>query len=183
MALPISSRTSREAAFERLVDERLEASYRLATLLLGDRSAAEDATHDAVIRAWSSFAGLRDQAAFDGWFRRIVVNCCRDLQRARQARPSVPLELLPARSDPDADLVATWAERDALERALDALSPEHREVVVLRFYADLSLDDIARALGAPVGTVKSRLHHAISYLRAAYDASGRQSPQSREATR
>lgn len=183
LALPFLSRGDRESAFARLVDERLEASYRLATLLLGDRSAAEDATHDAIVRAWSSFGGLRDQAAFDGWFRRIVVNCCRDQQRAHQARPSVPLDLLPAQPDPVDDLAAAWAERDALSRALDALSPEHREVVVLRFYADLPLEEIARALGAPVGTVKSRLHHAITYLRASYDAAARQPRSSRETAR
>lgn len=57
LTLPIPFRGAREAAFRRLIDERLDASYRLATVLLGDRSVAEDATHDAVIRAWNAFGG------------------------------------------------------------------------------------------------------------------------------
>lgn len=173
LAVPIPIHGDRAAAFRHLVDERLDASYRLAAALLGDRAAAEDATHDAIVRAWGAFGGLRDLAAFDGWFRRILVNCCRDLQRGRKARPSIPLELVPSRPGPDRDLATVLAERDALSRALDALRPEHREVVVLRFYADLPLDEIARLTGTPLGTVKSRLHHAMSYLRADYDAAAR----------
>lgn len=173
LALPVTSQGDRTVAFQRLVGDRLDAAYRLAAALLGDRAAAEDATHDAIVRAWSSFGGLRDLEAFDPWFRRILVNCCRDVQRGRKARPTVPLDLVPARPGPGSDLAAMWAERDALGRALDALKPEHREVVVLRFYADLPLDEIARATGAPLGTVKSRLHHALTYLRADYEAAAR----------
>lgn len=173
LAIPVPSQGDRTLAFQRLVSERLDAAYRLAAVLLGDRQAAEDATHDAVVRAWSAFGGLRDLAAFDGWFRRILVNCCRDVQRGRKARPTVPLELVPPRQGPDSDLATMWAERDALGRALDALKPEHREVVVLRFYADLPLEEIARATGTPLGTVKSRLHHALTYLRADYEAAAR----------
>lgn len=173
LALTIPSRDAREAAFRRLVDERLESSYRLATVLLGDRSAAEDATHDAIVRAWRGFGRLRDPAAFDGWFRRILVNSCRDHQRGRRARATVPMDLEPIGAGPDADLAAVWAERDALARALDSLGPQHREVVVLRYLADLPVDEIARVLGAPLGTVKSRLHHALAYLRAHYDAAER----------
>ena len=179
LTLTIPSRGAREAAFRRLVDERLESSYRLATVLLGDRSAAEDATHDAVVRAWSSFGSLKDPAAFDGWFRRILINACRDIQRGRKLRPTVPLDLVPTRADGDRDLAAVWAEHDALARALDTLKPEHREVVVLRFFADLPIEEIARALGAPVGTVKSRLHHALGYLRADYDAAARPTRETR----
>lgn len=170
--LAISTRVHRDRAtvFQRLVDERLEAAYRLAAVLLGDRAAAEDATHDAIVRAWTGFGGLRDHAAFDGWFRRILVNCCRDIQRSRRARPAVSLDVAPPRPDSGADLASVWAERDALSRALDGLRHEHREVVVLRFYLDLPLEAIARATGAPLGTVKSRLHHALGHLRAHYEA-------------
>jgi len=166
-------------AFRRLIDDRLDTSYRLATVPLGARSAAEDATHDAVVRAWTAFGSLRDPAAFDGWFRRILVNACRDIQRGRKHRPTVSLDLVPMAVGPDRDLAAVWAERDALARALDALTPEHREVVVLRFYADLPLEEIARALGTPLGTVKSRLHHALGYLRADHDAAARPTRETR----
>jgi RNA polymerase sigma-70 factor (ECF subfamily) len=64
-------------------------------------------------------------------------------------------------------------ERDALARALERLTPDHRMVVVLRFYADLPIEAIAQRLGEPSGTVRSRLHHALRALRAAYDADSR----------
>jgi RNA polymerase sigma factor (sigma-70 family) len=173
LAVPIEATDAREAAFLRLLDERLDASHRIAHGLLGDRAAAEDATQDAIERAWSAFPRLRDRATFDGWFRRILVNCCRDVLRRRSARPMVPLDQVVADLSPLPDASGALAERDALLRAIRVLRPDHREVVVLRFLADLPIDEVARSLGIPVGTVKSRLHHALTYLRAEYDAASR----------
>ena len=65
-------------AFRRLVERQLDASYRLAAVILGDRVEAEDAVHDAAVAAWQGFAALRDPDRFDAWFRRILVNGCRD---------------------------------------------------------------------------------------------------------
>jgi RNA polymerase sigma-70 factor (ECF subfamily) len=75
-----------------------------------------------------------------------------------------------AATDGDRDI----AEREALAGALTALSPDHRLVIVLRFYADLSLEQIAERTGERLGTVKSRLHYALEALRAAYDAASRE---------
>ncbi len=75
----------RMAAFRRLADERLDASYRLATAILGDANQSQDAVHDAVLLAWERWPSLRDRAKFDAWFDRIVVNVCRDRLR-RDAR-------------------------------------------------------------------------------------------------
>jgi RNA polymerase sigma-70 factor (ECF subfamily) len=159
--------------FRGLVSGRLDAAYRLAAVVLADPVEAEDATHDAVVRAWASFGSLRDQASFDAWFQRIVVNTCRDRMRRRRVRHSLSLETnlpgLPA----VADAAQGAPERDALARALERLSPDHRMVVVLRFYADLPIEAIAASLGIRIGTAKSRLHRALAQLRAAYDASAR----------
>jgi RNA polymerase sigma-70 factor (ECF subfamily) len=159
--------------FRALVASRLDAAYRLAAVVLGDPSEAEDATHDAVVRAWASFGSLRDPASFDGWFQRIVVNVCRDRMRRGRVRRSLPLEVdlpgLPA----VADASQGAPERDALARALERLTPDHRLVVVLRFYADLPIEAIAQRLGEPSGTIRSRLHHALRSLRAAYEAGAR----------
>ena len=72
-------------------------------------------------------------------------------------------------------------DRDQLERAFRRLSLDHRSVVVLHHYLDLTLDEVADVLGVPVGTVRSRLHHAMRGLRAALDADAR--PVAREAAR
>jgi RNA polymerase sigma-70 factor (ECF subfamily) len=160
-------------AFRRLVSARLDAAYRLATVVLGDPVEAEDATHDAVVRAWSSFGTLRDPTRFDAWFQRIVVNSCRDRMRRRRVRRSVPLESALPGLPALADATQATPERDALARALERLTPDHRMVVVLRYYADLPIEAIAQRLGEPSGTIRSRLHHALRSLRAAYDAGAR----------
>jgi RNA polymerase sigma-70 factor (ECF subfamily) len=158
----------RTQTFAELMDRRvLDNAYRYATLILGDRADAEDATHDAALTAWRHLGELRDPAKFEAWFGRIVVNACRDRLRARRRRP-VQVELDPALSSPDAN--DGLARRDTLALAIRSLSADHREVVVLRFYADLTVDQVAARTGVGAGTVKSRLHYALRILRAAVDA-------------
>ena len=158
----------RARTFAELVDRRvLDSAYRYATLILGDRADAEDATHDAALAAWRHLGELRDPAKFEAWFGRIVVNACRDRLRARRRLP-VHLDLDPGLSSPDAS--DGLARRDALAGAIRSLSADHREVVVLRFYADLTVEQVAARTGVGAGTVKSRLHYALRNLRAAVDA-------------
>jgi len=94
-------------------------------------------------------------------------------------RSGTNLRLLPADEPMAVDELATVADRDQLERGFRRLSIDHRAVVVLHHYLDLSLPDVADALGVPEGTVRSRLHHAMRGLRAALDADAR--PAKREA--
>jgi RNA polymerase sigma-70 factor (ECF subfamily) len=167
---PGDGSTARRLAFERLTDQRLLRAYRLATLVMRDSSDAEDAVHDAAVLAWTRFDELRDRSLFDAWFDRIVVNACRQRLRQRRIRPVVvtaPPEV------PIADGASGRAEREALRRALDRLTPEHRTVVVLRHLEGYSTAEIAARTGEREGTVKSRLHYALRELRAAYDAADR----------
>jgi len=160
--------------FEVLVEDRLDACYRLAAVLLGDRGEAEEATHEAMLRAQRSWPRLRDREAAAAWLDRIVVNECRDRLRRRRVasglfrrEPDAPLGLEESATEPSID------ERDALRRALAVLSAEQRIVVVLRYFLDLPLEAVADRAGIPLGTVKSRLHAALDYLRAAYQADAR----------
>ena len=161
---------ARRLAFERLTDQRLLRAYRLATLVLRDSSEAQDAVHDAAVLAWTKFDELRDRDLFDAWFDRIVVNTCRGRLRQRRVRPLV-VENAPEVAM--ADGASGRAEREALRRALDRLTPEHRAVVVLRHLEGYSTAQIAARTGEREGTVKSRLHYALRELRAAYDAAER----------
>ena len=161
----LANEEARGRAFAGLVDRRaLDAAYRYATLILGDRAEAEDATHDAALTAWRRFAELRDPERFDGWFGRILVNACRD--RLRRRRPTVH-EILDERTSErgTGDPTEAIAGRHALAAALRTLSVDHREVVVLRFHADLTVEQIAERTGVGAGTVKSRLHDALRHLR------------------
>ena len=167
----------RAEAFARLVDRpALDRAYRYATLILGSRSDAEDATHDAAFTAWRKFGELRDRDRFDAWFGRILVNTCRDQLRARRRTPlSLDVDP-PGTAVPNAptalispDRTEAVAIHETLGTALRSLSPEHREVVILRFYLDLTVDQIAARTSARPGTVKSRLHHALRRIRTAID--------------
>jgi RNA polymerase sigma-70 factor (ECF subfamily) len=159
-------------AFSRLVDARLDAAYRLATFILGgDRAEAEDAVHDAALRAWEHFGDLRDVASFEAWFTRILVNTCRDRIGQRRIRPLTFADPEPGTSPDHAE---AFVRTDALERAMLALSPKHRVVVALRYVGDYALDEIAARTGERPGTVKSRLHYALRALRAELDAEARE---------
>jgi len=152
----------RRAAFDALLAAELDGAYRLAGVILGDQWQAEDVTHDAVVQAWLRFGSLRDRDRFAAWFGRILVNLCRDRLRERVRRPIVvggPADR------PTDDRTAAVDDRLLLDRAFAELSPDHRVALVLRFYADLPVDAIAELVGIPAGTVKSRIHVAVSRMR------------------
>jgi RNA polymerase sigma-70 factor, ECF subfamily len=159
--------TTRHAAFRRLADRHLEASYRLACAILGNPTDAQDATHDAFVQAWRRWPSLRDPTKFEHWFSRILVNTCRNhLRRKSRWRTqdlSDDLAMAPG------DAIGQALDRDILGAAIARLSPDHRLVVALRFYRDLTIDEIARQLDIRPGTVQSRLHYAMKRLHRALD--------------
>jgi RNA polymerase sigma-70 factor (ECF subfamily) len=153
----------RREAFGRLAAAELSASYQLATRILGDRGDAEDAVHEAILRAWNSFHRLRDPDSFRPWLMRIVVNVCRnDLRHRRVLR----MEPLGECDRPGADPFEGSEVRDAVAQAMECLTPDERVVVVLRYWNDFTVNDIARIVGAPSGTVKWRLHTANRRMKA-----------------
>lgn len=165
----VAWRRQRMEAFALLDDARLLQSYRLATMILRDRDEAEDATQEAIVRAWSSWGTLRDRSRFDAWFDRILVNVCRN--RMRHARTIHVVALDASFQLPTADSHGATIARLALEPAFARLSPDQRIVVVLRFWRDLPVAEIAERLGIPAGTAKSRLHYALKALREAVESS------------
>jgi RNA polymerase sigma-70 factor (ECF subfamily) len=152
-----------DEAFRRRSDAYLGRALGLACYILGDAGEAEDATQEAMTRAWKARRSLRQIESFDAWTDRIVVNTCRErLRRKRIVREvGPPDEGLPEPGDAFAALVA----RDSIGRALLSLNVDQRAVVVLRYWRDFSLEQIAEHLGWPLGTVKSRLHYALVAIR------------------
>jgi RNA polymerase sigma-70 factor, ECF subfamily len=138
---------------------------------------AEDATQQALLTIWRDLPQLRDPARFDAWSYRLLVRACyAEVRRTRRWTPN--LRLLTADEPQTTDATTSVHDRDQLDRGFRRLSIDHRAVVVLHHYLDLSIDEVADALGVPAGTVRSRLHHAMRGLRAALDADLR--PAARE---
>ena len=151
-----------------LVLAHLGDSYRLARAILLDDHEAEDAVQEASLLAWRRSGSLRDPERFGAWFDRILVNHCRD--RLRKRRRAVQITAPPVGFDPAGPRPETGSDAD-LDRAIDALDVDHRIVVILRYWQDRTVDDIAARVGIPSGTVKSRLHHALRAIRASLEAS------------
>ena len=153
----------RPVTFVDLAERVLGDAYRLAGYLLGDATEAEDAVQDALTRSWLAWPTLRDQDRFEPWFDRILVNVCRDRLRKRRGVRIEELndELAVYIDDPFRAALA----KNEVDKLMHVLSPDHRVVVGLRFWRDLSLQQIADLLGVPLGTVQSRLHYALRALR------------------
>jgi RNA polymerase sigma-70 factor (ECF subfamily) len=166
------ARNGDREAFSALAASVVDRLYATAVLILRDHSMADDATEETIVRAWRDLPSLRDPDRFDAWLRRLLVNACHDEgRRQRQRRPE--MTLLPIHEPAVGDSSAALANRDALERGYRRLTSEHRTVIVLHYYHGLSLPEVAHATNAPLGTVKSRIHHATRALRAALEADAR----------
>lgn len=158
------------ALFLRLADREIGRGFRTAGYVLGNAAEAEEAIQDAIVRAWSAWPRMRDPDRFGPWFERILMNTCLDRIRRRHGVRLVELERAPELRS--ADPFAAGLERDEIGRAIGGLPAEQRAVVVLRFWRDLSLRDIADRLDLPLGTVKSRLHYAMRTMRSILEPEG-----------
>jgi RNA polymerase sigma-70 factor (ECF subfamily) len=152
-----------QVTFVELAEQVLDDAYRLAGYILGDSAEAEDAVQEALTRGWQAWPSLRDRDRFEAWFDRILVNICRDRLRKRRGVRVEELneDLAVCIEDPFRASLAK-AEVDTL---LQVLNADQRVVVGLRFWKDLSLQQIADLLGVPLGTVQSRLHYALRAMR------------------
>jgi len=169
----IEAATTGEEAVRDLLLSRLDGAYRLATCILRDQTAAEDAVQEAALRAWAMRRGLRDPDRAEAWFARIVVNTCRAELARRTRRPMVGETELLGGAGAAVDADETSELRDEVGRALARLSPDEQIVVAMRYGRDMTVPQIAAQTGIREGTVKSRLHNAHEHLRAAFQAERR----------
>ena len=159
-------------AFEQIVNVSFDRSHAVAMRLLRDSQLAEDAVQQAMVNIWRDLPRLRDPARYDAWSYKLLVRACyAEYKRAPRWMPAIE-EGSPAEPR-SAGGYGAVVDRDQLERGFRRLSMDHRAVIVLHHYLDLPLDEVGRALGIPVGTVKSRLHRALSEMRAALEADER----------
>jgi RNA polymerase sigma-70 factor (ECF subfamily) len=174
-----AARFGDEEAFASIARGSADRLFTIAHRILRDVDRAEDAMQHALVTAWRELPGLRNVDRFDAWLNRILVHAC--YAEARRARAwSANIRLLPADGPAVADTTIEVITRDLLDRGFRRLPTEQRAIFVLHHHLGLRLGEIAETLGIPLGTVKSRLHHATSALRAAIEADSRTDVSSRE---
>jgi RNA polymerase sigma-70 factor, ECF subfamily len=166
------ARAGDNAAFRELVELEADRCFAIAFRIIRDREQARDAVQQAFLGAWRDLPKLRDPNRFQPWLYRLVVRGCWQ-ERRRLRAWTTRVESIDADPPSGGDFTVSVDQRDALERAFARLSEHHRAVLVLHHYAGLPLAAVADIVNAPIGTVKSRIHHANQALRSALEADDR----------
>lgn len=162
-----------EAAMEALVHRHHRGIYTFLYRLTGDAHGADDLAQECFIRLCTRISSYRYPEPFLPWLFTIAHNLYRDWRKTAWQRRVVPLES-PEEGAAAIDLLDRFAQRSDVARQLAQLDELHRSAIVLRFYHDLTVDQIARVLEIPAGTVKSRLSHGTRRLRELMEAERRE---------
>ena len=154
------------AAFAALVAARLPGMLRLARSILRNEADARDATQEAFVAAWQQLPRLRDEARFNAWLHTVLANRCRDALRRRGRVREIELDgaALDASNLRVPDPAPGALDRAGVLAAFDRLSLADRQILALHYLEDRPLEQVARGLGIPIGTAKSRLHAARKAL-------------------
>ena len=156
------------AAFEELVNRYQNNVYRLALRMCGNAHDAEEVAQEAFVAAWRGLPSFRGESKFSSWLYQLTSNAAVDfLRREKRHRNTTPVEEqleLAADRTPQQD-AETSEMRENLQKALLALTPEHRQIFLLRQMEQLSYEEIGQLLQLESGTVKSRLNRAKKQLR------------------
>ena len=153
-------------AFDVLIARHERRVYNLAFRMLGRRDDALDATQETFLACYRKLGGFRGKAAFTTWLHRVALNICYDSLR-RRAREEPAREDSEVEPSPVADPADSSATALDVRRALLEVPEDFRAVLVLHDVQGVPYDEIAEAIGVPVGTVKSRLHRGrVSLARA-----------------
>ena len=167
-ALVDAVRAGDRQAFSVLVDRETTSVYRACLRILGRPHDAEDMTQECFVAAYRSLGTFRGEGSLRGWLLRIATRLC--FRRLSQRRPTADLDavgepfLADSRADPTRVVVAA-EQRDEIREAVNGLPEPYREIIALRFFAELSLLEIAEATGRPVNTVKTHLRRGLERLR------------------
>ena len=143
------------AAFAELVERHQRRVYNLAYRMLGRPEDAADATQEVFVSCLRKLSGFRGTSSFSTWLHRVAVNACYDILRRRSREQPVAEDPEPA---PAADPAEAAVAAVDVQRALLQVPEEFRAVLILHDVQGVPYQDVAETLGAPIGTVKSRLH-------------------------
>jgi len=165
-ALVRRCQTGDKEAFRTLGGQYRSVLFGTAYLMIRDRGLAEDAVQEALIQMWKHLPSLRLHGSFKAWLVRIVVNEVKQQLRKKRL-PTVPLEQaseVADKLDEAETAMVRDEERQHLKQAMEMLPPEQREAVVLHYFSELTVPEIAIVMGQREGTIKSRLSRALDRL-------------------
>jgi len=155
-----------EERFEEMVQAYADKIYSLCYYMTEDPEAARDLTQETFLRAWKGLKKFRGESSVYTWLYKIALNRCRTYLKKRSKERKVYIEeLREAGWEPSVDPPHDPPEAVSVRAALRELPPDYREVLLLYYWEEMSYEEIAEALGVPMGTVKSRLHRAKEALR------------------
>jgi RNA polymerase sigma factor (sigma-70 family) len=151
-----------QRAFMELLEPELPGAYRLAVGMLRDQPEAEDAVQEAVLKAWKSFGRFRRTSELRPWLFTIVANECR---RRRRSRWWSVIRVWRSEDEGQASVSTLDPATADLRRALNRLPHDQRLVLILRYYLDLSFEEVAQTLGVSTKAAMSRTYRALERLR------------------
>ncbi|QRG69542.1 sigma-70 family RNA polymerase sigma factor [Brevibacillus choshinensis] len=155
-----------DAAFEQIMREYGTRVLRLVTFLVKDQSVAEDLAQDVFVKVYRHLPRFRGQSSIHTWIYRIAVNECKGYLRSWAFRKILPRSWIKADFDVSTErVVMEQSERDELVEQVLTLPSLYRQVIVLHYYADLSIAEVANVLSVSEGTVRTRLHRARQQLK------------------
>lgn len=162
------------AAFEQLVTAYQGAVYRLALRMCSSAAAAEDVAQEAFLSAWKNLPQFRGDSQFSTWLYRLTTHAAIDYLRREKRHEASDIDDVTVADETSSpqETVERSETQTAVRDALAALSPEYREVILLRYMQELSYEEIGIALHLPPGTVKSRLNRAKGQLKEILQQSG-----------
>jgi len=143
------------------ITEHKENVYRLAYSYVKNKDDALDIVQDAIYKAMTNMDRLKDSEAVKSWFYRIVVNTALDFLRRKKIVHMVDHEIIESHAPGVEDV---YSDLD-LQRTLDELPVKYRSVIVLRYFEDMKIEEVADVLGENVNTIKTRLYQALQLLR------------------
>lgn len=156
-------------AFETLFLQHSGRIYSIAYRMCGNDADAQDVTQEAMIKAWNALGRFKFQSEFGTWLYRIAINAAKDHLRRAKKRPLSADALEDEGWEPSqGGFEAASDTRQDVRRALNALNPEHQQILVLRDMEGFSYEEIAAMLKLPIGTVRSRINRARGQLKKAY---------------
>jgi RNA polymerase sigma-70 factor (ECF subfamily) len=154
------------ATFQELLAASYPRVHRCTLGMLGDEQEAREVAQEALLKAWRARDSYDPSRPFYPWLYTIVRNSCRDVRARRYHRPfvGVDTERVASSAPSPLSVVDSHEAQERVRAALEKLHPDHREIIAMRHFQDLSYTEIGELLGVPQGTVMSRLFRARKAL-------------------